>query len=91
MPRTARLALLAAVVLWAVSFVATKVALEEAPPLVVVSLRLAISAACFLPWLASTGGARGLGGARGMGRLSRRLCSSRRTSASSSMSTTSRH
>jgi len=64
MPTRARLALLTAIVLWAVSFVATKVALESAPPLVVVSLRLLISAVCFLPWIAATGGTRGLGGFR---------------------------
>jgi drug/metabolite transporter (DMT)-like permease len=64
MPIRARLALLTAIVLWAVSFVATKVALESAPPLVVVSLRLLISAACFLPLIAATGGSRGLGGLR---------------------------
>jgi drug/metabolite transporter (DMT)-like permease len=64
MPTRARLALLTAVVLWAVSFVATKVALESAPPLVVVSLRLLISAVCFLPWIVATGGTRGLGGWR---------------------------
>jgi drug/metabolite transporter (DMT)-like permease len=46
-----RLALLAACVLWAVSFVATKVALEVVPPLTVVSLRLIVAALCFLPML----------------------------------------
>lgn len=46
-----RVALLTACLLWAVSFVATRVALEDAPPLVVVTLRLLISAACFVPWL----------------------------------------
>ncbi len=64
MPTRARLALLTAVVLWAISFVATKVALESAPPLVVVSLRLLISAVCFMPWIVATGGTRGLGGFR---------------------------
>ena len=60
MPNRARILLLTACVLWAVSFVATKVALEAAPPLVVVTLRLAISAVCFLPWIAATGGTSGL-------------------------------
>jgi len=69
MPNRARILLLTACVLWAVSFVATKVALEAAPPLVVVTLRLLISAACFLPWIVATGGARGLGGSRGLLRL----------------------
>jgi len=45
------MALLGACFLWAVSFVATKVALEVAPPLTVVSLRLLIAAVCFLPVL----------------------------------------
>ena len=69
MPNRARIALLIACVLWAVSFVATKVALEAAPPLVVVTLRLLISALCFLPWIVATGGTRGLGGGRGLLRL----------------------
>jgi len=51
MPRSARFALLLACLLWAVSFVATKVALVTTPPLLVVSLRLVISALCFLPFL----------------------------------------
>ena len=58
MPRGARLALITACVLWAVSFVATKVALGAAPPLSVVTLRLLISAACFVPWLLPREGRR---------------------------------
>jgi drug/metabolite transporter (DMT)-like permease len=54
--------------LWAVSFVATRVALQTVPPLTVVTLRLLISALCFLPWVISTGGTRGID-LRGMGRL----------------------
>jgi drug/metabolite transporter (DMT)-like permease len=54
--------------LWAVSFVATRVALQTVPPLTVVTLRLLISAACFLPWVVSTGGTKGID-LRGMGRL----------------------
>ena len=69
MPGKARAALLTACVLWAVSFVATKVALEVAPPLVVVSLRLLVSAACFLPWIVASRGLAGIGGPRGLGRL----------------------
>ena len=38
MPSGARIALLSACALWAVSFVATKVALEAAPPLVVITM-----------------------------------------------------
>jgi drug/metabolite transporter (DMT)-like permease len=69
MPPRARAALLTAAVLWAVSFVATKVALASTPPLTVVSLRLLVSAACFLPMIALTGGAAGLGGRRGWAQL----------------------
>jgi drug/metabolite transporter (DMT)-like permease len=50
-----RLALLAACVLWAVSFIATKVALEVTPPLTVVSLRLLVAASCFFPLLMAGG------------------------------------
>ena len=50
-----RLALLAACLLWAVSFVATKIALEVVPPLTVVSLRLLVGALCFLPLLVTAG------------------------------------
>jgi drug/metabolite transporter (DMT)-like permease len=46
--------------LWAVSFVAVKVALDEVPPLVVVTLRLLISAACFLPFVIKSGGEKRL-------------------------------
>jgi drug/metabolite transporter (DMT)-like permease len=60
MPGRARVALMTAAILWAVSFVATKVALEAAPPLIVVTLRLVISALCFLPWVVVTGGAKGI-------------------------------
>jgi drug/metabolite transporter (DMT)-like permease len=69
MPGRARLALLTASFLWAVSFVAVKVALDEVPPLVVVTVRLLIASVCFLPWIVSTGGVRGLGGIGGLGRL----------------------
>jgi drug/metabolite transporter (DMT)-like permease len=50
---TTRLALLGACFLWAISFVATKIALEVVPPLTVVSLRLLIASLCFLPVLAA--------------------------------------
>ncbi len=69
MPTGARLALITACVLWAVSFVATKVALTAAPPLSVVTLRLLISAACFVPWLLPRGGRSSLPGRRGFLRL----------------------
>ena len=54
MPAKACAALLLACVLWAVSFIATKKALASTPPLTVVALRLILSAACFLAWLAMT-------------------------------------
>ena len=59
-----------ACVLWAVSFVATKVALEAVPPLTVVALRLLISSACFAPWILISGGFEAIGGRRGLARLS---------------------
>ncbi|MBI5239586.1 MAG: DMT family transporter [Elusimicrobia bacterium] len=40
---------------WAVSFIASKVALESASPLTVVTLRLAISALCFALWFGLRG------------------------------------
>lgn len=40
---------------WAVSFIASKVALESASPLTVVTLRLLISAACFAVWFTLRG------------------------------------
>jgi drug/metabolite transporter (DMT)-like permease len=68
MPTRARIALMTAAFLWAVSFVATRVALQTVPPLMVVTLRLLISALCFLPWVVSSGGTRGID-LRGMGQL----------------------
>lgn len=56
MPAAARLSLLVACFLWAISFVATKVALESVPPLTVVTLRLLVSALCFGAWVAVAGG-----------------------------------
>ncbi len=55
MTASTRLALLGACFLWAVSFVATKIALTAAPPLTVVSLRLLVASAFFVPLLALTG------------------------------------
>jgi drug/metabolite transporter (DMT)-like permease len=54
MPTRARAALLTACFLWAVSFIATKVALEWVPPLTVVAARLVISALAFAIWMAMT-------------------------------------
>jgi drug/metabolite transporter (DMT)-like permease len=50
-----RLALISACVLWSMSFIATKLALEVLPPLAVASLRLGVAAACFLPLLLTGG------------------------------------
>lgn len=50
-PLSANLAVLAACLFWAASFIATKMALAEIPPLTVVMLRLTISSICFLTWL----------------------------------------
>jgi drug/metabolite transporter (DMT)-like permease len=41
--------LLLACVIWAVSFIATKIALETTPPVTVVAIRLVMAALCFLP------------------------------------------
>jgi drug/metabolite transporter (DMT)-like permease len=68
MPTRARIALMTAAFLWAVSFVATRVALQTVPPLMVVTLRLLISALCFLPFVVSSGGTQGIN-LRGMGQL----------------------
>jgi drug/metabolite transporter (DMT)-like permease len=43
--------LLFACFLWAISFIATKTALQSAPPLTIVSIRLIAAALCFLPFL----------------------------------------
>jgi len=50
-PFYAKIALLIACFLWAASFIAVKVALDTVPPITVVSLRLLISALCFLLWV----------------------------------------
>jgi drug/metabolite transporter (DMT)-like permease len=54
MPTRARIALLTACFLWAISFIATKVALEAVPPLTVVAARLLVSAVVFAVWLIAT-------------------------------------
>ena len=50
-PVSAKLALVAACFFWAASFIATKTALDNIPPLTLVTLRLVISSLCFLVWL----------------------------------------
>lgn len=59
MPARARFSVLAACFLWAVSFIATKEALESAPPLTVVTLRLLMAAVCFIIWMVASPRARG--------------------------------
>jgi drug/metabolite transporter (DMT)-like permease len=49
------LGLLLACFLWAISFIASKVALESVPPLTVVALRLVLSALCFVAWFVFKG------------------------------------
>jgi drug/metabolite transporter (DMT)-like permease len=52
MPLLAATGLWVACLLWAASFIATKVAVAAVPPLTLVTLRLAISSLCFLAWFA---------------------------------------
>lgn len=68
-PVSAKLSLLVACFFWALSFIATKVALETVPALTVVFLRLFISALCFSVWLVIRGSRLKLGGPRLLGRL----------------------
>jgi drug/metabolite transporter (DMT)-like permease len=49
-PISSALSLLLTCFLWAVSFIAIKVALASAPPLAIVTLRLLISSLCFILW-----------------------------------------
>ncbi|MFA6316583.1 MAG: DMT family transporter [Elusimicrobiota bacterium] len=44
-----------ACLLWGISFIASKVALESCPPLTVAMLRLVVSAACFGAWFCARG------------------------------------
>jgi drug/metabolite transporter (DMT)-like permease len=63
------LLLLSACLLWAGSFVATKVALQVAPPLTVVALRLLIAALFFIPLLLGSGRLRRLASRRTLQQL----------------------
>lgn len=51
----AKFALLTACFFWAASFIATKIALSSIPPVTVVSLRLIVSAICFIVWIYLSG------------------------------------
>jgi drug/metabolite transporter (DMT)-like permease len=62
LPASAKIALLLACFFWAVSFIATKVALESTPPLTVVTLRLLAASVCFLAWYAVAGRRRSTDG-----------------------------
>jgi drug/metabolite transporter (DMT)-like permease len=59
-----RALLLSACFLWAISFIATKVALETTPPLAVATLRVVMAAFCFGLWLAIRGTKLKPGGTR---------------------------
>lgn len=49
-PASAKAALSVACFLWAISFIATKIAVASVPPFTLVTLRLLISSACFFVW-----------------------------------------
>lgn len=51
LPVSAKAALMGACFFWAASFIATKTALNNIPPLTLVTLRMSISSLCFLLWL----------------------------------------
>jgi drug/metabolite transporter (DMT)-like permease len=69
MPFGPRIGLIFACVFWAISFIATKKALTVVPPLMVVALRLVISATCFAVYLAIRRPAIRYGGIGWLGRL----------------------
>lgn len=68
-PAAAKAALLGACFFWAASFIATKKALDSTPPLTVVTLRLIVSALCFLLWIIIAKQAIPFRGVRRLGRL----------------------
>lgn len=59
---------------WALSFIASKAALESAPPLTVAALRLALSALCFAAWFCVRGWPRGAWKRGGWSLLALSLC-----------------
>jgi drug/metabolite transporter (DMT)-like permease len=69
MPFRWRILLLLACVLWAVSFIAIKIALRSTPALTIASLRLVVAALCFAAWFAAGRIRVKPGGARGWGEL----------------------
>lgn len=68
-PFPAKIALFTACFFWAASFIATKQALDVVPPITVVTLRLLISALCFLAWFLYRREKINFGGAKWLGRL----------------------
>jgi len=68
-PLPAKIALFTACFFWAASFIATKKALDVVPPVTVVTLRLLISALCFLAWFLYRREKIHYGGAKWLGRL----------------------
>jgi len=68
-PTRAKIALFTACLFWAASFIATKTALETVPPITVVTLRMIVSALCFLVWFLAAGRIIKYGGLRWLGRL----------------------
>lgn len=54
-PASAKAALSIACFLWAISFIATKVAVASVPPFTLVTLRLLISSFCFFVWFIARG------------------------------------
>ncbi len=69
MAASGKIGLWIACFLWAVSFIATKVAVGGAPPLTVVTLRLLISAVCFALWFLATGQSLKFGGRKTLWQL----------------------
>jgi drug/metabolite transporter (DMT)-like permease len=68
-PIPAKLTLIAACFFWAASFIATKTALNNIPPLTMVTMRLAISSVCFFLWLVFRGKKLTYQGPAWLGRL----------------------
>jgi len=69
MPVYSTIGLVVACFFWAVSFIATKVAVGAAPPLTVVTLRLLVSAICFALWFFLQGRSWGFWGYRRLRQL----------------------
>ena len=68
-PASAKAALGIACFFWAISFIATKVAVESVPPFTLVTLRLLISSGCFIIWFIVRGSMPKYEGSQWLGRL----------------------